>query len=270
MGRKCAGELLALRHASRRSGSPRGRIAPKAAEREPVGLPTRCAASTHFTGRKLGAEHVLASGALPPAFPPIRVNDPDADGSGGERDDALYWDGGVSSNTPIEWLAQELLDHHDERDTIVFFVDLWDRKGAVPKNMDEVCWRQKSIQFGSRKEAAEAVVRDYRLMIGAGHTDARRLEICHVLYERSSEEPQFAFSDADFSRETYRQLVEQGFRDMAAALREPDVVRIEPLMHEDQAVLYRYGTEHKHRETDGQHPTRGQTIRRARVHHPSE
>jgi NTE family protein len=215
--------------------------------------------------RKIGARHVLASGALPPAFPPVRVKDSVVDEEVSE-DDALYWDGGVSSNTPIEWIAQELLDDHDERDTIVFLIDVWDRKGPVPKTIDEACWRQKSIQYGSRKDAAEAVIHDYRLRMQAGHADAKKLEICHVLYERSDGDPQFAFSDADFSRETYRHLRTQGAHDMAAALREPDVVPVAPLIYEDSVVLYRYGTEHKHRDTDGAHGRRPRRSRRVRLH----
>jgi NTE family protein len=46
-------------------------------------------------------EHVMASGALPPAFPAIRV--------AGEP----YWDGGIYSNTPLE----AVLDDHPRRNS---------------------------------------------------------------------------------------------------------------------------------------------------------
>jgi predicted acylesterase/phospholipase RssA len=65
------------------------------------------------------ADHVMASGALPPAFPPILIND--------GKDAELYWDGGVSTNTPIEALAEDLTADFT-KDTLVFLIDLWDRK----------------------------------------------------------------------------------------------------------------------------------------------
>src|SRR5262249_41128463 len=74
------------------------------------------------------AEHVLARGALPPWFPAVEI------------DGEYYWDGGVVSNTPLEWLARQRLP-----DTLAFQVDLWAAPGEVPKNVPEVLTRMKEI-----------------------------------------------------------------------------------------------------------------------------
>jgi NTE family protein len=85
----------------------------------------------------LTADHVLASGALPPAFAAIRINgDP-------------YWDGGLYSNTPIE----TVFDDNPRRDSVVFSVQMWHSSGPEPKSIWEVLNRQKDIQFGSRAES---------------------------------------------------------------------------------------------------------------------
>lgn len=80
------------------------------------------------------ADHILASGALPPAFPPIRI------------DGQLYWDGGLYSNTPLE----SILHDQPPVDTLCFMVDLWRAHGPEPSTFDEVNTRQKDIMFSSR------------------------------------------------------------------------------------------------------------------------
>jgi predicted acylesterase/phospholipase RssA len=80
-------------------------------------------------------DHVLASGALPPAFPAIRIDgDP-------------YWDGGIYSNTPIE----AVLDDKPRRDSVIFTVHMWNPEGAEPETLWEVMGRQKEIQFARIK-----------------------------------------------------------------------------------------------------------------------
>ena len=82
-------------------------------------------------------EHVMASGALPPSFPAVEIE--------GEH----YWDGGLVSNTPLEWV----IDYGHEQDTLAFQVDLWSARGQVPRNIAEVVTRQKEIQYSSRTRA---------------------------------------------------------------------------------------------------------------------
>ncbi len=84
----------------------------------------------------LGVEHVLASGALPPAFPPVRI------------DGKLYWDGGLYSNTPLE----TVLEDKPRVDTLCFMVDLWYAEGEEPTTFDQVQARQKAVTFASRSE----------------------------------------------------------------------------------------------------------------------
>ena len=85
----------------------------------------------------IGPEHVMASGALPPAFPAIRVDgDP-------------YWDGGIYSNTPIE----AVLDDKPRRDSLIFAVHMWNPEGAEPETIWQVMGRQKEIQYASRAKS---------------------------------------------------------------------------------------------------------------------
>jgi NTE family protein len=82
----------------------------------------------------LQLEHVMASGALPPAFPAIDV------------DGHPYWDGGLYSNTPVE----VVLDDNPRRDSLIFAVNVWQPRGAAPDSIWKVLGRQKDIQYASR------------------------------------------------------------------------------------------------------------------------
>ena len=83
---------------------------------------------------EIGPEHVMASGALPPGLPMIRI---------GRK---YYWDGGLVSNTPL----QHLLDNLGSKNMLVFQVDLFSARGDVPRDMPEVLSRTKDIQYSSR------------------------------------------------------------------------------------------------------------------------
>ncbi|KDB06107.1 Protein of unknown function DUF3734 [Burkholderia sp. lig30] len=83
---------------------------------------------------RLEPEHFMASGALPPAFPPIEI------------DGEFYWDGGVVSNTPL----MEVLGARPRRDTLAFQVDLWSARGPLPRTLADVTERTKDVQFSSR------------------------------------------------------------------------------------------------------------------------
>ena len=82
-------------------------------------------------------EHVMASGALPPAFPAVRI--------AGEP----YWDGGIYSNTPIE----AVLDDKPRQDSVIFAVQMWNPEGSEPETLWEVAGRQKDIQYASRAKS---------------------------------------------------------------------------------------------------------------------
>jgi NTE family protein len=83
---------------------------------------------------EITAKHIMASGALPPAFPAVRI------------DGELYWDGGILSNTPTE----AVFDDDPRRDSLIFAVHMWNPIGPEPGTIEEVLNRQKEIQYSSR------------------------------------------------------------------------------------------------------------------------
>ena len=85
----------------------------------------------------LAIDHVLASGALPPAFPAVMIEgDP-------------WWDGGIVSNTPIE----AIFDDDERYDALVFAVNLWQTNGQEPASIWETAGRMKDIQYASRADS---------------------------------------------------------------------------------------------------------------------
>lgn len=82
----------------------------------------------------LDLRHVMASGALPPAFPAVRI------------DGELYWDGGILSNTPVE----AVFDDNPRKNSLVFAVHLWNPNGSEPDTIHKVMNRQKDLQYSSR------------------------------------------------------------------------------------------------------------------------
>jgi NTE family protein len=93
----------------------------------------------YFDSRRepLDIAHVLASGALPPAFPAVRIN--------GEP----YWDGGLYSNTPVEAVFNDV----PRRSSLVFAVNVWQPSGPEPESIWQVMARQKDIQYASRDDS---------------------------------------------------------------------------------------------------------------------
>src|SRR5499426_2485071 len=90
----------------------------------------------YFDSREtaITARHVMASGALPPAFPAVRI------------DGELYWDGGILSNTPTEAIFED----NPRRNSLIFAVHMWNPMGAEPETIWEVLHRHKDIQYSSR------------------------------------------------------------------------------------------------------------------------
>jgi NTE family protein len=85
-------------------------------------------------GKTIGPEHIMASGALPPGFPSIVIE--------GEH----YWDGGIASNTPLDYV----LDAEADRNVLIFQVDLFSARGELPTSLLEAAEREKDIRFSSR------------------------------------------------------------------------------------------------------------------------
>ena len=85
-------------------------------------------------GKKIGPEHIMASGALPPGFPSVEIE--------GEH----YWDGGIASNTPLDYV----LDAEVNNDLLIFQVDLFSARGPLPVSLLDAAEREKDIRFSSR------------------------------------------------------------------------------------------------------------------------
>jgi NTE family protein len=125
---------------------------------------------TYFDSREepISIEHVLASGALPPAFPAIRIKDD------------YYWDGGVYSNTPIE----AVLDDKPRHDSLIFAADVWNPDGAKPESLWQVAGREKDIRYASRTSshiARQKQIHHLRHIIS---------ELAHVIPEKMRNAPE--------------------------------------------------------------------------------
>ena len=175
---------------------------------------------------RIGPEHIMASGALPPAFPAVVID--------GEH----YWDGGVVSNTPLEYL----LESEPRRDTLVFQVDLWSARGILPKTLLDVLERQKDIQYSSRTRlGTDAVAARQRLRNALGllleqipRKDVppellgdlkpwlcdRVFNIIHLIYRAKAYEEQF--KDYAFGATAMSEHWTGGFEDMTRSLAHPE------------------------------------------------
>ncbi|WP_067732616.1 patatin-like phospholipase family protein [Novosphingobium naphthalenivorans] len=116
---------------------------------------------TYFdnTQRKIGPEHVMASGALPPGFPPVEI------------DGEWYWDGGLVSNTPLQYV----LDNRTPCEMTVFQVDLFSSRGSVPRTMADIDQRVKDIRYSSRTRLGTDQSRQMQKMRAAARRLAHRL-----------------------------------------------------------------------------------------------
>jgi NTE family protein len=176
--------------------------------------------------RPLGPEHIMASGALPPAFASVAVR--------GRR----YWDGGLVSNTPLEYV----LDDEPRRDTLAFQVDLWSAKGEAPRDVLEVLERQKDILYSSRTRKGTdrfALRQDLRRLIQLAvdalppavriQPEVARLaqegcrkvmNVVHLIYR--AKEYETHAKDYEFSSIAMRFHWEAGYEDAKASLARPD------------------------------------------------
>jgi NTE family protein len=194
---------------------------------------------------QLGARHIMASGALPPAFPAIRI------------DGELYWDGGILSNTPTE----AVFDDIPRRNSLIFAVHMWNPSGAEPSTMAEVLNRQKDVQYSSR--IASQITRQqqaHRLrhvinQLAARIPEAERnseavreltgygcstqMHVVRLLAPQLDRENHT--KDVDFSRSGIKQRWEAGYAHTKAVLdRSPWVGEFDPLagviLHEEMPV----------------------------------
>jgi len=152
--------------------------------------------SVYFDNRecKLGADHIMASGSLPPGFPPVVID--------GEH----YWDGGIVSNSPL-WYV---MDDSPNINALIVQVDLFSARGELPANLDQVLERAKDIRYSSKTRFNTNRVKELENLRRAL---SRLLEkLAHLLNRR------FAHSanskDYEFSRTTVRELWQAGLDDV--------------------------------------------------------
>jgi NTE family protein len=184
---------------------------------------------------RLGPEHIMASGALPPAFPAMRI--------GSE----FYWDGGIVSNTPLQYL----LELHKLHKALVFQVDLFNARGDMPKTMPEVMSRQKDIMFSSRtRNATNRYKKTHDLQIKLRDAlsridpakwtpedkvmleelqDTPQVNVLQLIYHHADYEGDS--KDYEFSKWTMREHWAAGLEDARRTLSHPDWLKLP-----DQAV----------------------------------
>jgi NTE family protein len=168
-------------------------------------------------------EHIMASGALPPALPMVKI--------GTDH----FWDGGIVSNTPL----QHLLDEDDRLNTLVFQVDLFSARGVLPRDIQEVLARQKDIMYSSRTRYTTEVYRrinnwkmqlaqalakvpegsltDKERKIRDELSDLPEIMILHLIYQQKAYEGHA--KDYEFSGTSMREHWQSGYEDTRRTLK---------------------------------------------------
>jgi NTE family protein len=177
-------------------------------------------------------EHVMASGALPPALPMIKI--------GTDH----FWDGGIVSNTPL----QHLLDQEDKLNTLVFQVDLFSARGVLPRDIQDVMARHKDIMYSSRTRYTTDVYRrihNLRMMLSKAlakvppdqlnDDDRKHIEqladlpeitILHLIYQQKAYEGHA--KDYEFSGTSMREHWQSGYEDTRRTLKRQEWMAIPP------------------------------------------
>jgi len=190
-------------------------------------------------------EHVMASGALPPGFPPVEI------------DGELYWDGGIVSNTPLQYV----LDYYPRRSRLCFQVDVFQGRGDAPTSIETANERLTDIRYASRTRInTEAFQEKHNVRHAINELEkllppeilnteqARRLhaygcvtqmDIVQLIYR--PHEPQGATKDYEFSRATMDARWKVGVSDAGTTLQAapwlapktaPQGVRVFDVMHD--------------------------------------
>lgn len=178
------------------------------------------------TQRKIGPEHIMASAALPPGFPPIEI------------DGAFYWDGGIVSNTPLDYV----LEQERDKDLLIFQVDLFSARGPIPATVFEAGEREKDIRYSSRtrmntdmnrrihnaKRAIQGLIAKLpdnlkddplvALLNDVSHENT--VTVVHLIYRSKTHEA--SSKDYDFSRLAMTEHWSAGERDVYQSMTHPD------------------------------------------------
>ncbi len=177
----------------------------------------------------IAADHVMASGALPPGFPPVEID--------GEH----YWDGGIMSDTPLAYVCEDF-----RRGALVMAIDLFTGMARLPQNLDQVNERVKDIQYQSKQRLSGTMVRklealrntladvlgklpksllaDPQVQKLAEVSTRDPLSIIHLVNRHDTSSADF--KDCEFSRETVYELLREGHRDIKEVLAHPQNCRV--------------------------------------------
>ncbi len=180
------------------------------------------------TTHRISPEHVMASGSLPPGFPAVEIE--------GEH----YWDGGLISNTPLQWVVE----YGPRQDTLAFQVDLWSARGKLPGNLAEVATHQKEIQYSSRTRANTDKFKEIQVLRSAlarvleqapPHlrdsedgkllrtvADEKVYSLVHLIYR--SEQYEGHSKDYEFSQLSMEEHWRAGYHDTVRTLRHPEIL----------------------------------------------
>jgi NTE family protein len=182
------------------------------------------------TRQRIGPEHIMASGALPPGFAPITIDGDD------------YWDGGIVSNTPLQYV----LDMHPRSEPLVVLqVDLFNARGEMPRTLAGVSERQKDITYSSRtrmntdamaanmnlqQAIADLISKlppglrnDPSVVAVQAELTHQPIDIFHLIYRDKPYE--LESKDYEFSRAAVEEHWESGARDMRNTLAHPETLR---------------------------------------------
>ena len=176
--------------------------------------------------QRIGPEHIMASGALPPGLPAVEI------------DGEFYWDGGVASNTPLDYV----LDQDTRDDLLIFQVDLFSARGPLPTTLFEVAEREKDIRYSSRtrlntdlnkrirhaRRALRALIAklpeelksDPSVAILSEAAKENSVTVVHLIYRRKTH--QSSSKDYDFSRLSMRDHWRAGEEDVHRSVQRPE------------------------------------------------
>ncbi len=180
------------------------------------------------TTTKICVDHILASGALPPGFAPVEI------------DGRKYWDGGLVSNTPLQWVV----DAGPRQNTLTFQVDLWSARGSVPQDLPHVYSRQKEILYSSRTREQTDRFKEYQRLCRnladlldalppdlrkgptaaylSKHANRSVYNIVQLIYRARSYEGNA--SDYEFSRLAMQEHWKSGYEDAVRTLAHPEIL----------------------------------------------
>ena len=186
------------------------------------------------TTHTIRPEHVIASGSLPPGFAATEI------------DGQYYWDGGLVSNTPLQWV----LDTEPRLDTLAFQIDLWSARGEFPTDLEEVEERQKEIRYSSRtrmttdymkrlqrarralatllKKLPKNLQDDPEVEVLRPLADSKVCNIVHLIYRSRAYENDA--KDYDFSRSSMLGHWQAGYNDAVRTLRHPQIFERPPVL----------------------------------------